>query len=82
MKLNRLEKVWFLCFVIWIILWLGPGLLLFNYDAYVGSFHVLWLWAIIGWWVALILIYIGGYKLSITNLEYYSDEEDERRSKA
>lgn len=73
MEFGKGDKIWFVAFVIWVIMWLGPGLLLVNRDVFVFGMPLLWVWAILGWGVGLILLRIAGYKLKSTNVEW--DEE-------
>ncbi|OUM86027.1 MAG: hypothetical protein BAA01_01325 [Bacillus thermozeamaize] len=69
MFISQRDKIWLLVAVLWAILFLGPGLLLFNFDVTVFGMPLLWVGAIFGWLTGIVLVYVAGYKLSCTNVE-------------
>ena len=74
MIVSRRDKIWLIVAVIWTLLFLGPGLLLFNFDVTVFGMPLLWAWSILGWLVGIVLVYVAGYKLTCTNVEIREEE--------
>jgi len=63
---------WFL--LVFMLLWVGPGLELFNKPIMVGAFPLLHVFSFGGWIILIILNYIIGYKLETFSV---SDIEEE-----
>jgi hypothetical protein len=75
MKLTGKDKVWLVCWIAWMLLFFGPGLMLVNRDVFVFNIPILWFYAGVGWCVGVVLIYFQGYVIPITNVDVEEDEE-------
>jgi len=74
MIVSRRDKIWMIVAVIWALLFLGPGLLFFNFDVTVFGMPLLWVGAILGWLIGIVLVDVAGYKLTCTNVEIREEE--------
>lgn len=71
---TRKDRWWLWAFLAWIILSLGPGLLLANKPTFIGYFPLLFVWSVVFWIISLILVYVLGYKLPMTEVAEKFDE--------
>lgn len=77
----RKERWWFWAFLAWIILSLGPGLIIASKPTFIGYFPFLYVWSFGFWIISLVLCYILGYKLSLTDVpeKFDADKDSEGR---
>jgi hypothetical protein len=70
---------WFLwVFLAWVFFALGPGLQLASKPVFVGHFPLLYVYCIVMFIISLILCYILGYKLKMTDIpEDFLEAEEE-----
>ena len=75
MEVTSRDKTLIVIAFVWLMLFGGPGALLFNVDVYLFNMPLLWVSAIVGWLISIPLIYFAGYRLHCTNVEITEEEE-------
>ncbi len=72
------ERWWLWAMLLWVILSLGPGLMLASFPVFIGPFPLLYVWSLAMYGFSLVLIYLLVYKISFHNVsEDIISEEDE-----
>lgn len=79
MKIGRREIVWFICFLLWFIIFPGPVAQLVagpQSDALILGIPSLWFWSFLMWGTATVLIIAAGYLLPDIRVDVPEEERD------